>query len=56
MSRGSKKKHQSQKRVPPPELTPEELDAFEREVGDEMFDPEDAEDFRLARIDDIGSK
>jgi hypothetical protein len=56
LSRGSKRKHASQKREPPPDLSPKELDAFEREVGDEMFDPEDAEDFRLSDIDDIGNK
>jgi hypothetical protein len=56
MSRGSKKKHQSQKREPLPELSQEEFEALEREIDDEMFDPEDVEYFGLAGINDIGSK
>ena len=56
MSRGSKRKHISQKREPLPELSQDEFEALEREIDDEMLDPEDAEDFRLAGTEDVGSK
>ena len=56
MSRESKKKHQSQKREPLPELSQEEFEALEREIDDEMFGPEDAKYFRLAGINNIGNQ
>jgi len=56
MSRGSKAKHQTPKRVQLREPSQEELEDIERDVDDEMFGPEDAEYFRLAGIDDIGRK
>lgn len=61
MSRGSKAKHFTPKRDQVKRtrfkpLSPEELEALERDVDDEMFGREDAEYFRVAGIDDIGRK
>jgi len=56
MSRGSKAKHETPKRAQLREPSPDELEDIERDVDDEMFGPDDADYFRHAGIDNMGSK